>query len=204
MSPALSESSWEGSNSRADILAALPRVVYKELFLYNQVIQAVLLIGLLTTLAADIPFLFEAIFQILYLDVLLLASRLFEAALGSKWSHKLVQDGLEYLLNYSQGINEARDERDGKGSEMSKGPDVAEGTGAKLPPFKQDFKELRKLPLEDWEMVENKGEAKNGASICTNEEKRLQALLDDVNRLIDECQGLKNVDWDGAIAALET
>ena len=189
VSLALTKLSWELSNSRADILAALSRVVPT---------------GLLITLVADIPFLFEAIFNILNLDALLLASRSFDAALDSKWLLDSVHDGLEYLLNCVQGTNEAGDERDGKESEMSKGPDVAQGTDKKLPTLKLETKGLRKLLLEDWEVVENEGEAKNGESSCTNEGKRLQALLDDVNRLIDECQGLENVDWDGAIAALET
>ena len=190
------------SNLRADILAALLSVLYEELFLNTRVVKLALR-GLSINLTASLLFLFAVISRILHLNALLQAFQSFATAFSSKWSLHSVQDPLEYSLNDVQGINKAGDERDNKESMVPKGHGVAQATDAKLPPKRHGSKELRKIQQEDWEVVEKEGEAKNGANVHTDEEKRIQALLDDVNRLIDECQGRNNVDWDGVIAVLE-
>ncbi|RMZ74273.1 hypothetical protein GMOD_00003286 [Pyrenophora seminiperda CCB06] len=185
-----------------DILIALVlRVVYKELFLDNRIAKPALT-ALLITLA-NLSVLSGDILRILHLNAFLLASRSLRAASSSKWSLYSVQDPPGYSLNDIQGIDQVSNERDRKGSRLPKGQDVVQGTDTNLARMKQGFKELPGLWLKDWELVENEGEGENGASVCSDQEKRIQALFDDVNHLIDECQERKDVDWDGVIAVLE-
>jgi len=190
------------SNSRADILAVLLFVLYQELFLNTRVVKLALG-GLSITLTANLLSLLAVISRILHLNALLQAFQSFATAFSSKWSLYSVQVPLECSLNDVQGINKADDECDNKGPMVPRRHGVAQATHARLPPLKYSSKELRKIQQEDWEVVGKEGEAKNGANVHTDEEKRIQALLDDVNRLIDECQGRDNVDWDGVIAVLE-
>ncbi|CAA9959935.1 hypothetical protein PTMSG1_03343 [Pyrenophora teres f. maculata] len=190
------------STAFADVLVILLRVLYREAFLDTRVIQPALT-GLLTTLAANLQYLFGAGSHIPHLDAILQAFQSLTAALKSKWSLYSVRDSAEYLLNDVQGITKVDDERDGKEPKMPRGRGVAQGTSSKLSPMEQDPKDYRKLSREGWELVEKAGEAKNGANNFTNDEKRQEALLDEVFRLIDQCKERKDVDWDGAIAVLE-
>jgi hypothetical protein len=66
---------------------------------------------------------------------------------------------------------------------------------------KNSYTEFEKQQLEDWEMLDHEQPGLDDS--CTCSAKRTMNLVCEVMQLIDSCERLGQVDWEGMIAVLE-